>query len=934
MSTNRWIDSKIAAMSLQEKVGQLFFVATTAQHYANDDRELLRIEAAVRDWGVGGLHIWGGTPAEQIQLYNRMQSIAKTPLLFSADFENGMGPRFRGGTYFPPAMAIAATGDSSFAYELGRLTAQEGRALGIHLSYSPVVDINSNPMNPIINTRSFGETAEQVALYADAFIRGAHDGGLLTAAKHFPGHGDTEQDTHLTLPVVTADADRLNSLELIPFKSAIDAGVDAIMSAHIRLPNRSAYPYKPASLAPDILTNLLRDEMQFDGLVITDALEMQAIQKNFTNGFAAVSAVQAGVDILLVSPQPKVAMDAIVNAVQQGRVPESRIDASVRRILAAKAKAGLHQAHTLSGDTLAANFGLASSSALARKCARQTITLLKNNSDVLPLSPSDREKNIAVIAVQDDPVRYRTRAFAERLQRALPNATSGAIKPGMCADSLAAIHARAEAADIIILHLYATLTSGNSSVQLPENVIAEVQKIIALGKPMIAVSLGNPYLIQQMPDVDTYICAYDDDPLMQHVSADALLGRQAITGKIPITVPSLFQRGDGIELVPTHAIDNIKPVAKEPMLQYALPEEAGFAPDSVATIDRLMANAVADSAFPGASLLIAKDGKIVHHKSYGNMGYGEYQKPVPQNAMYDLASVTKVIATTTAVMMLVDQGKLDLHATVQSYLPDFQGAGKDSLTVLNFLVHNSGLPPFKRYFLESTQPGEIVSRILIEPLEYTPGTETRYSDLGIILTGKIIEKITGQPLDVFCQENIFSPLGMHDTMFNPPESYWYRIPPTEDDPWRGRMVHGVVHDENAFALGGVAGHAGLFSTSYDLAILLQMLLNGGEYDGVRLLSTEVIDQFTTRQNLTEGSTRAIGWDTRSEHNSSSGHFMSMRAFGHTGFTGNSVWVDPEKDLFVILLSNRVHPTRENRKIYRFRPVLHDAVMRGFGLANE
>lgn len=354
--------------------------------------------------------------------------------------------------------------------------------------------------------------------------------------------------------------------------------------------------------------------------------------------------------------------------------------------------------------------------------------------------------------------------------------------------------------------------------------------------------------------------------------------------------------------------------------------EAGFVPEELARVDSLMAQAISDSVFPGAVLLIARKGIIVKHAAYGKMGYGEFDRPVQKDAIYDLASLTKVVATTTAAMLLCDRGRLNLDARVRDYLPAFSGAGKDRVTVRHLLAHVSGLPPFRRYYLQELAPGEMVQKILQEPLEYPPATESQYSDLGMILLGKIIEKLAGTSLDQFVAKEVFALLGMRHTFFNPPRALLDKIAPTEDDPWRGRVVHGAVHDENAFALGGVAGHAGLFSTAGDLAKFLQMLLNGGAYGSVKILSGKIIRQFTRPQNLVPGSSRALGWDTARSRGNSSGRLMSARAFGHTGFTGTSVWVDPENEVFVILLSNRVHPSRKNRKIIRFRPQLHDAVM--------
>lgn len=920
-----WVDSTLQQLSLREKVGQLFFASLRAKHFAADSDELQEIERLVRHGFTGGIHVWGGAPAAQIELAKRLQDLARIPLLFTADFESGMGPRFEGGTYFPPAMAIAATGDTTFAYIAGQLTAQEARALGIHLTFSPVVDVNNNPLNPVINTRSFGESPERVAAFATAFIRGARSGGLLTTAKHFPGHGDTALDSHLALPVITADSLRLEQVELAPFRATITAGVDAIMTAHINLPSLPMDPYAPATLSREVLDGLLRRKLGFRGLIFTDALEMAAVRARFTEKYAAVAAVQAGADVLLVSPDLRGAMEAVVHAVERGEIEPARIDSSVRRLLLAKYRAGLHCPPELSHGRLRAEFGTADAGQQARACARRALTLLRNRNRLLPLAPGLQDSTIAVIAAFDEPGRYHVQPFITRLRPAFPNLRTHTLLPDPGAATVARAVDLVRQASLVILPVFATLTSGKGTLQLPEPLTAAIAELTATGTPVLAIAFGTPYLISSLPDIDAYLCAYDDKPLMQEVAAEAILGRIPISGHIPVCIPDVCERDFGITLPVTTPLAD-RP-AIPPVLRVALPEEAGFDSDSLRAIDQLMRQAVRDSVFPGASLLIARRGLIVLHGTWGRMGYGVYDRPVPRNAIYDLASLTKVIATTTAAMLLVESSLLDLDAPVQAYLPDFRGPQKDRVTARHLLVHSAGLPPFKRYFLENITPDSIIARILAEPLEYVPGSETRYSDLGVILLGKIIEKLSGQRLDQFCAERIFAPLGMHDTGFTPPASELHRIIPTEYDPWRGRIVHGEVHDENAYALGGVAGHAGLFSTARDLAMLMQMLLNGGEYNGRRLLSPQTISLFTARQNLVPGSSRALGWDTPSERNSSAGHRMSGGAFGHTGFTGTSIWADPEAELFVILLSNRVHPTRENRRIYRLRPRLHDAVMR-------
>ena len=927
LDAGTWVETTLGSLTLEEKIAQMFFAAFTAEHVARGTPEWNRLERLVTEFKIGGFHLWRGEPYAVVELTNSLQRLSRVPLLFEADFEHGTGWRFPGGIDFPPALAIAATGDTTYAYEMGRITGTEARALGIHLTLAPVVDVNSNPLNPIINTRSFGETPEAVAKFATAFIRGAHDSGLLTTAKHFPGHGDTGMDSHLVLATIDADSSRLFSVELPPFQKAIQAGVDAIMSAHIYLKNWDMPPYTPATLSREILTDLLRRRLQFNGLIFTDAMSMYAVRHNFTEGYAAIAAVRAGADIILVSPDIGGAIQAVADAVRRGELSEARIDDSVRRILRAKAKAGLHRRKTVAAGQLPEVLGRPGSRAIAAEAAQKAITLLRNERSLLPLSPEIQHQAVTVVSVVPENKSDLARPFIQELKRGLASLHVETLSPETAAECAEPVIEKARGSALVIMPVFAFVQAYRNGTEIAPVVAETCARIIQSDVPVLLISFGSPYIIRHFPDVDAYMVAYAQTELMQTAAARAVLGRAPISGRIPVSLPGFFSRGDGLDIRPQTPIPDITMPSPPVRLRMGLPEEAGFKREGLQAVDSLMRAAVQDSVFPGAVLLIARKGIIAHFRAYGKMGYVKaFDRPMPLNAVFDLASLTKVVATTTAAMILVQEGKLDLDAPVSSYLPQFHGNGKDSVTVRHLLTHTSGLPPFKRYFLENLPPGEIISRILQEPLEYTPGTETRYSDLGIILVGKIIEKLTGEPLDRFCTRRIFAPLGMEETFFNPPRSLWNRIPPTEMDSWRGRLVHGVVHDENAYALGGVAGHAGLFSSARDLAVFAQMLLNGGKYDQADVLQPEVIREFTRRQQLVPRSTRALGWDT-ADPTRSSGGLMSPAAFGHTGFTGTSMWIDPKNNLIVILLSNRVHPSRENRKIYQFRPQLHDAIIR-------
>ncbi|RMD96401.1 MAG: hypothetical protein D6814_11480, partial [Calditrichaeota bacterium] len=524
LSEKQWVETTLKGLSLREKVGQMFFASVTGIYYPKNTPAWQQMERQVRDLGVGGFHIWRGEPYAVVALINHLQSLAKVPLLFEADFEHGTGWRFAGGTDFPPAMAIAATGDTSYAYEMGRITGMEARAMGLHMTFAPVVDVNSNPYNPIINTRSFGETTEQVSKFATAFIRGAHAAEMLTTAKHFPGHGDTGMDSHLVLATIDADSSRLFAVELKPFEAAIRSGVDAIMTAHIYLKHWPMQPYRPATLSPEILTGLLRNRLGFKGLIFTDAMGMFAIHHNFTEKYAAVAAVKAGADVILVSPRLRSSIDAVVQAVERGEISEARIDQSVRRILQAKARAGLHANKRVSAAKLPEKLGMPQSVKIAETAAQKAITLLRNREGLVPIRPAFQDSAIALVMVADQPIPNLGQQLVGRLQPALPRLTVDVLSSETAEESIAPVLKHVENASLVIMPVFAFVQAYRNGTQLSPHVARAVQEILSREVPVILVSMGSPYILQNFQQADAYLCAYGPTDLMQTALANALLG--------------------------------------------------------------------------------------------------------------------------------------------------------------------------------------------------------------------------------------------------------------------------------------------------------------------------------------------------------------------------------------------------------------------------
>jgi beta-N-acetylhexosaminidase len=929
----KWVESTLQKMSVDEKIGQLLFTTYHGSLTPTDAAAYAQIMHDVSDLHCGGfINITQGSPLGIVKsqayptavLTNQLQAKSKLPLLVGADFERGAAMRLDEGTSFPTAMALAAAGNPADAYTMGKVTALEARAVGIQWIYAPDADVNNNPGNPIINTRSFGEDPERVAEFVTAFVRGVEENGGLATAKHFPGHGDTASDSHIDLPVINADRDRLDHLELVPFRAAISAGVGSVMTGHLSIPSLEPDPNTPATLSSHILTDLLRHDLHFPGLVVTDAMDMGGITVRFAPGEAAVRAVLAGADALLMPPVPDAAFEGLQAAVRSGRISIERLDASVRRILEAKARLGLDKNRLVDINAINQKLGSVAWQAQAQEISDRGITLLRDTPHLLPLDGTKPIRAL-LLAFYADPEPYPGEDLERELKSRFDTVTTlRADTRFINADTLKL--PPPDTYDVALLALFVRVSDRKGNVDVPAEQAALAERLYTSGKPVITLGFGSPYLIERFPHAQTWLAAFGISDVAQISIARALFGQIPAHGRLPVTIPGVdLKAGFGMELPPNPMTVQPMDVRGEALLQPAY---------------SVLEAAVADKAFPGATLAVGYKGKVAIH-AFGNLSYDANAPAVDARTMYDIASLTKVVVTTTLVAKLAEGDfpvPLDLDAKVERYLPEWVAvpAGQDldwrhKVTVRHLLTHTSGLPPFKEYWRTSKSKQETLTRIFAEPLDYEPGTKEVYSDLGIILTAEIIERLTGRPLDDLAKTYIFSPLGMKATTYRPAKNLWPWIAPTEfDRNLRNRLVQGEVHDENAFTMGGVSGHAGVFSTAPDLAAFCQMLLNGGVYAHRRILKRATIAQFTSPQPLSNG-TRTLGWAVPTE-GSSSGHYFSTHSFGHTGFTGTSIWIDPDRQLFVVLLTNRVHPTRENQKIAQVRPALHDAVMQALGFA--
>jgi beta-N-acetylhexosaminidase len=942
---SKWVEATLHKMSVDEKIGQLLFTTYHGSFTPTDAAAYAQMMHDVNDLHVGGfINATQASPLGIVKsqayptavLTNQLQEKSKLPLLIGADFERGAAMRLDEGTSFPTAMALAAAGHPRDAYTMGKITTLEARAVGIQWIYAPDADVNNNPGNPIINTRSFGEDPARVAEYVTEFIRGVQENGGLATAKHFPGHGDTASDSHIDLPVIHADRERIEHLELLPFRAAISADVGSIMTGHLSIPALEPDPNTPATLSSRILTDLLRTEMGFQGLVVTDAMEMGGITVRFAPGEAAVRAVLAGADAVLMPPVPDAAFEGLQAAVKSGRISSQRLDASVRRILQAKARLGLDKNRLVDVDAINRKFGSAAWQNDAQDISDRGVTLLRDAPHRLPLDGTKPGRAL-LLAFYADPEPYPGEDLERELRQRFDSLTTlRADTRFVNADTLKL--PAPDTYDVAILALFVRVSDRKGNVDVPAEQAALADQLFKTGKPMITLGFGSPYLIERFPQAETWLAAFGISDVAQISISRALFGQIPMRGHLPVSIPGVeMKAGFGMALPANPMTVQPMDVRGEALLQPAY---------------QVIEEAISDKAFPGATLAVGYRGKVAIH-AFGNLSYDANAPAADVRTMYDIASLTKVVATTTLVAKLAEgdfRVPLNLDAQVDRYLPEWSaglqagqglttasGANREAVewrsrvTVRHLLTHTSGLPPFQEYWRTSKSKEETLAKIFAEPLEYEPGTKEVYSDLGIILMAEIVERLTGRPLDELAKAYVFSPLGMNDTMFRPPKTLWTWIAPTEiDGNLRKRLVQGEVHDENAFAMGGVAGHAGVFSTAPDLAAFCQMLLNGGVYAHHLILKRATIAQFTAPQKLAKGA-RTLGWAVPTE-GSSSGRFFSAHSFGHTGFTGTSIWIDPDRQLFVVLLTNRVHPTRENQKIAQVRPALHDAVMQALGLA--
>ena len=934
-SSKNWPKRVLKKLSLREKIAQMMIYRMHLKYESVTPEKWEEITRLVSGDGIGGIHLWSGDGSSSLAFINEIQKRSKVPIIFDADIERGFGQRFPSGTDFPPMMAITATGNPKNAYEVGKIVALESKAAGVHWNLSPVVDVNNNPLNPIINTRSFSDDPDIVGEFSIEYTKGLQDYGMIATAKHFPGHGDTQTDSHSSLAMIPSDSSRLWSVELKPFRVMAGAGIDVVMMAHIHAPDYQPEADEPATLSRFWVTEILRERLGFDGAIITDAMSMGGITKNYSDDYALVKAIQAGCNIIIQNYDLTGAVDVVERAVLDGDISIDQINSSALKMLQLKDKVGLNLSRYISMDFMMENISTEENRETASRIASESVTLLRDKKDLLPLSANGKD-TLYVFDIYDQEYKHsRSTVTAKIIAERFP-VRSVQIDESDKKPVLDAIIKNIPKNSQILINAFVSPKEWKDRIFFPDNETYFVRELLKKSDRIILASLGTPYLLQDFSEVSTYLCAYKGSSIMQNALADALLGLKDISGRLPVTIPDLYEIGSGMFKEKKIEIEEISEYKPGTHIKRVLPRAVGV---DNSYLESFMESAVEDSAWPGGVLLAAKGGNIFYHQGHGFHTY-DRNHPVRSSDIFDLASITKVIATTSAIMRLVDQNKINIDKPVVTYLPDFKGKKKkykkqkSTITVKDLLSHSSGLPAFKQYYQMKKSRDLILGSIYdTEPVRMI-GDTMIYSDVGAIMLGELVEKVSGLSLNKFTDSLIFEPLGMTTTFFNPPKEKIHRIIPTEVDP-NGNLIHGYVHDENAHSLGGVAGHAGLFSTAKDLAIFSQMMLNKGIYGWKRIFRQNTVELFTTRANIIPESSRCLGWDSPSGA-SSGGVYLSDASFGHGGYTGTTLWIDPENEIIVILLTNAVHPNRKNKepKYFDWRHRIHSAVYESLSLKEK
>ena len=943
-----WVSQKMDQLSLKEKVGQLF-IYTIAPYTTKSNMDLL--EKVVDTYKVGGLLFSGGELRDQALLTNYAQERADIPLMITFDGEWGLAMRLKGMPDFPKNMALGCIQDNQLVYDYGREVARQCRELGVHVNFAPVADVNINPDNPVINYRSFGENPVRVAAKVLAYSRGLEDGGVLPVAKHFPGHGDTDVDSHHALPSLPFSRERLDSVELFPFRQVIRSGLGSIMAGHLQVPALDPSGL-PASLSEPIVTGLLRDELQFKGLVFTDALVMNGV-----SGYddLCVRALKAGNDLLLVPRNAGAELDKVMDALARGELSEGMINEKCRKVLAYKYALGAGRVQKINLSGLEERICTPQAEQLIQELHAASITIPADSARLLPMHFSS--DTLTLISIGGSLKAHS--ALVEEMRKYVP---------------VRELRLTAETGARTRMDWLARLAGRRNVV-----VAVSTPKIKSFGPFLAALSKRTDAvyaLFTSFVRVDcplssfvgggTVVLAHSAEEDVQRRVAEVLFGVAPANGRLPASIPGLYEEGEGVDITSTTA-------------RHYTPEELGMDGEILSGIDRIAKEGIEARAYPGCRVYALRHGKVLYDKSFGSFTYEKGSRKVGADDLYDLASLSKMAGTLLAVMKLYDGGKLNLSDCASQYLPFLRGTDKEKVTIRELLYHQSGLPSFLPFYEDaidkesyegpffkynqkdathqtrigrnayassvfrfkkewvSSHSSEVYSLPVADSLWLNPAFEQeewrkivetplksksyRYSCINFILLKEIVEQISGEGMDCLLEREFFEPMGLNHLLYLPLRRYpKERIVPTVRNDYLRRacpVLQGYVHDEAAAFFGGISGNAGLFGTAADVAAVCQMLLDGGMYHGRRYLSEATCQLFAA--STSSISRRGLGFDRPDPDNvkrSPCAPSAPKEVFGHTGFTGTCAWIDPKNDLVYVFLCNRTYPDVWNNKLSR------------------
>ncbi len=925
-----WYNYKLKQMTLDEKIGQLFMVSA----YSNKDAvHIAEIDNLILKYHIGGLIFFQNDALKQAYLTNYYQAQAKTPLMIGIDGEWGLAMRLQNTQKFPYAITLGALQHDSLMYQIGAAMGKQFKRMGIQINFAPDVDINNNPKNPIIGFRSFGSNKNKVAQMGAAYSKGMQSEGVLSCAKHFPGHGDVAVDSHLDLPIVNKTYAQIDTLELAPFKTLIKEGVSSVMVAHMSFPALDNRPNSPTSLSKFVIDTLLKQHLGFEGLVFTDALNMKGVAKYYAPGYVDLEAFLAGNDMLLCSENVPVAFELIKKNILEGKITIEELDKRVLKILKAKQDAGLNEYKAIDLKNLAQDLKGDENKKLFQNVANNVVTIATDNKKNIPITTTEK---IMAVAIGDN----TPETWSKQL------ATNGVITilPAM-KNSVAKTHQiilnKLNGAKTVVISLHQPKVWSQSTAGYTANDFALINKIAAKHS-VILVGFCNPYAVQNANKNVSVIVGYEDLEYYHQAAANIIFGKLKASGKLPVEM----KFGGPMYYLPNK--NNFKP------------NKDGIDTLILKNIDDIAQKVIQNKAAPGCRILVVKNGINYYDKCFGYFNYDK-QQAVKPNTLYDIASITKIAATTLAAMKLYEEGKLPLDKKLSFFLPETVGTNKANLLLKDILLHQAGLTawiPFyketlakrdsiyatqydslhsiqiaKNLYILKAQKDTIYKRILQSALE---SKTYRYSDLSMMLIQKVVEKISGKTLDAYINENFYTPMQLKNICYNPllNKKDITTIAPTQYDLlYRQQLIQGYVHDPAAAMLGGISGHAGIFADAYSLAAIMQMLVNNGEYKGKKYLSPSTIKEFTSYK--TKNSRRGYGFDKPdfSGKTSPASTLGTDKMFGHTGFTGTCAWADPEFDLVFIFLSNRICPDEENKELINgsYRIKIQDIVYKAVGM---